>query len=112
MNPAGWRKAAEQYSEKVVIDSSRYEWSQLPNLLKMIPKPGMILPPLVNTNDNTASFAYILRAYSQPMQRTFSEAKGMVINDYQNVLEKQWTESLKKKYPVVINQKVLSDISK
>ena len=112
MNPAGWRKAAEQYSEKVVIDSSRYEWSQLPNLLKMIPKPGMILPPLVNVNDNTASFAYILRAYSQPMQRTFSEAKGMVINDYQNVLEKQWTESLKKKYPVVINQKVLSDISK
>jgi len=110
--PADWRKAAEQYTEKVVIDSSRYEWSQIPNLFKMIPKAGMITTPLVNTNDNTASFAYIIQAYSQPMQRTFIEAKGLVINDYQTLLEKQWTEALKKKYPVVVNEKVLNDISK
>lgn len=110
--PADWRKAAEQYTEKVVVDSSRYEWSQIPNLFKMIPKAGMITTPLVNTNDNTASFAYILQAYSQPMQRTFIEAKGLVINDYQTLLEKQWTEELKKKYPVLINEKVLNDISK
>ena len=112
MNPAGWRKLSEQYSEKLVTDSSRYEWSQIPNLFKMIPKPGMILPPLVNTNDNTASFAYIIQSYSQPMQRTFIEAKGLVINDYQTILEKQWTEALKKKYPVVIDQKLLSEILK
>ena len=110
--PADWRKAADQYSEKVIIDSSRYEWSQIPNLFKMIPKPGMITSPLVNTNDNTASFAYIIQSYSQPMQRTFMEAKGLVINDYQTILENQWTEALKKKYPVVIDQKVLNDISK
>ncbi len=110
--PADWRKAAEQYSEKVVIDSSRYEWSQIPNLFKMIPKPGMITSPLVNTNDNTASFAYIIQAYTQPMQRTFVEARGLVINDYQTILETRFTEALKKKYPVVIDQKVLNDISK
>lgn len=110
--PADWRKAVEQYSEKVVIDSSRYEWSQIPNLLKLIPKAGMITTPLVNTNDNTASFAYILQSFSQPMQRTFIEAKGLVINDYQNILEKQWTEVLKKKYPVVINENVLREISR
>ena len=72
----------------------------------------MITSPLVNTNDNTASFAYIIQSYSQPMQRTFMEAKGLVINDYQTILENQWTEALKKKYPVVIDQKVLNDISK
>lgn len=111
-DPAGWRKATENYSEKVVADSSRYEWSQIPNLFKMVPKAGMITTPLVNTNDNTASFAYIIAAHNQPLQRTFNEAKGLVINDYQIVLEKQWTEKLKKKYPVVIDQKVLADISK
>ena len=110
--PADWHKIVEQYSEKVVADSSRYEWSQIPNLFKIIPKPGMITSPLVNTNDNTASFAYIIQAYSQPMQRTFNEAKGLVINDYQIILEKQWTEVLKKKYPVVIDQKVLESLSK
>jgi peptidyl-prolyl cis-trans isomerase SurA len=110
--PADWNKIIEMYSEKVVADSSRYEWSQIPNLFKMIPKAGMITTPLVNTNDNTASFAYIIQAYTQPMQRIFNEAKGLVINDYQTILETQWTEALKKKYPVVIDQKVLESISK
>ncbi len=110
--PTNWHKIIELYAEKVVADSSRYEWSQIPNLFKMIPKAGMVLSPLVNTNDNTASFAYIIKSYSQPMQRTFNEAKGLVINDYQIILENQWIENLKKKYPVVVNEKVLREISK
>jgi peptidyl-prolyl cis-trans isomerase SurA len=78
----------------------------------MAPKAGMITTPLLNKNDNTASFAYIIKVYSQSMQRSFDEAKGLVINDYQAQLEDEWTQALKKKYPVVINQKVLADISK
>jgi peptidyl-prolyl cis-trans isomerase SurA len=111
-NPANWQKIVEANAEKVVADSSRYEWSQIPNLFKMTPKPGMITTPLVNTNDNTASFAYIVQVFPQPTQRTFNEARGLVITDYQAILEKQWTETLKKKYPVLIDQKVLNDISK
>jgi peptidyl-prolyl cis-trans isomerase SurA len=111
-NPANWRKITEAESEKVVADSSRYEWTQIPNLNKLVPKAGMITTPLINKNDNTASFAYIIKVYAQPMQRSFDDAKGMVINDYQAQLEEQWTETLKKKYPVVINQKVLAEISK
>jgi peptidyl-prolyl cis-trans isomerase SurA len=111
--PADWRKITEQYSEKVIADSSRYEWGQIPNLNKKAPpRAGMITTPLVNNNDNTASFAYIIKSYPQPMQRSFNEARGLVINDYQAVLEDQWTAELKKKYPVTIDQKVLSSISK
>ena len=72
----------------------------------------MITTPLLNATDNTASFAYIVNAYPQTSQRSFNEAKGLVINDYQAMLEKDWDEALRKKYPVVIDQKVLSDISK
>ena len=111
-NPANWRAEAELMGDRVVADSSRYEWPQIPNLNKMAPKPGMVTTPLVNTNDNTASFACIAKVYSQPTQRSFTEAKGLVINDYQVVLEKQWEEALLKKYPVVIDQKVLAEISK
>ena len=78
----------------------------------MILKPGIVTPPLVNTNDNTASFAYIIQSYPQPMQRSFNEANGLVIADYQVILEKEWTENLRKKYPVVIDKKVLNEISK
>ncbi len=111
-NPGDWKKVADSYTEKIVADSSRYEWDQLPNMNKMVPKAGLITTPVVNKTDNTASFAYIIHVNTQPVQRSFNEAKGLVINDYQAVLEQQWDETLRKKYPVVIDQKVLSDISK
>jgi len=111
-NLPGWRKVAAQYPEKTVTDSSRFEWEQIPNLNKTVPKAGMLTNPLLNTTDNTASFAYIIKIYPEPTQRSFNDAKGMVINDYQAVLEKRWDEELRKKYPVVINQKVLADILK
>ncbi|MBK8608117.1 MAG: peptidylprolyl isomerase [Chitinophagaceae bacterium] len=111
-NPADWRNIVEQHSEKIVADSSRYEWEQIPNLNKAIPKTGMITSPLLNTNDNTASFAYLAQVYDKPMQRSYQDAKGLVINDYQTILEDKWNEALRKKYPVTIDQKVLSSISK
>lgn len=111
-DPAGWKKIAANVSEKVATDSSKYTWDQIPNLGKTIPKPGMLTPVSINTNDNTASFAYIINVYSKPLPRTFAEAKGLVINDYQAVLEKQWNTELRKKYPIIIDKKVLSDISK
>jgi peptidyl-prolyl cis-trans isomerase SurA len=111
-NPADWRRIAEMYSEKIITDSSRYEWSQIPGLGKQTPKPGMLLPPLVNTTDNTASFAYIINVYPNTTQRSFAEARGLVINDYQVILEQRFDEALRKKYPVVIDQKVLESISK
>lgn len=110
--PDNWKVITEQYAEKVIADSARYELSQIPNLNKMAPKAGMLTTPLINKNDNTASFAYIIKTYPLPMQRSFSEARGLVINDYQTFLEEQWVATLKKKYPVVIDQKVLSTILK
>jgi len=111
-NPADWRRVSEQESEKVVADSTRYDWDQIPGLNNITPSAGMITTMQANNNDNTASFAYIIQVYPQPMQRSFIEAKGLVINDYQAVLEQKWTAELKKKYPVVIDQKVLASISK
>ena len=87
--PSDWRAIAEAMSEKVVADSARYEWAQIPNLDNIKPENGMVTPPLINKDDNSASFAYIVNVYPQPVQRTFTEAKGLVINDYQNILEEQ-----------------------
>lgn len=111
-NPAAWRSVAEGFQEKLVVDSSRYEWDQLPNLNKKTPVAGMLTAPQVNPNDNSASFAYIVQSYPQPAQRSFIEAKGMVINDYQVILEQQWDERLKKLYPVKVEEKVLAEIIK
>jgi peptidyl-prolyl cis-trans isomerase SurA len=111
-NPADWKSIAEKYNEKVASDNSRYEMDQIPNADKMTLQAGMITSPVINKSDNTASFAYVLKVYPQPTTRTFNEARGLVINDYQDYLEAEWIKALKKKYPVAINQKVLADISK
>ncbi|MFA6925311.1 MAG: peptidylprolyl isomerase, partial [Bacteroidales bacterium] len=42
--------------------------------------------------------------------KTLAEAKGLVTVDYQNVLEKEWIEQLRKKYPVTVNKEILSTI--
>jgi peptidyl-prolyl cis-trans isomerase SurA len=110
--PTEWRTTAEKYNEKVAADSSRYEWAQIPGIDKTIPYEGMITTPIINKSDFTASFAYIIKVYPQPTIRSFSEAKGLVINDHQTLLEEQWIKDLKKKYPVRIDKNVLRSISK
>lgn len=111
-DPNGWKKSAESFSEKVVTDSSRYEWEQIPGLEKTTPKAGLLTQQVINSSDNTASFALILKVYTDASARTYNEAKGLVMNDYQVILEDKWIQDLRKKYPVVIDQKVLAQISK
>ncbi|TXE05520.1 peptidylprolyl isomerase [Gelidibacter salicanalis] len=43
-------------------------------------------------------------------QKTFDEAKGQIISDYQTILEQQWLETLKERYTVDINTEVLHDV--
>ncbi|HYC40497.1 MAG TPA: peptidylprolyl isomerase [Chitinophagaceae bacterium] len=111
-NPQEWRKIAQDHAEHLAADSSRYEWEQIPGLTKFPPKEGMLTTPVKNELDNTAAFAYIVKVYPQPTQRSFAEARGMAINDYQEMLEAKWLEQLKQKYPVRINEQVLASILK
>lgn len=43
-------------------------------------------------------------------QKTFEEAKGAVISDYQALKEKNWLQELANKYKIVINQKALKQV--
>ena len=70
----------------------------------------MVTGPLVNETDGTATFVKIIRLYPASQQRSFEEARGLVINDYQLYLEEKWVDQLKKKYPVKINQKVFQSL--
>jgi peptidyl-prolyl cis-trans isomerase SurA len=111
-NPAAWKQASDALAEKVVADSARYEVEQIPNAPKTGVKAGSVTVPLKNKTDGSVSFAYILKTYPPNLQRSYSEAKGLVISDYQGELEKQWVAELKKKYPVKVDEKVFQQISK
>ena len=109
-NPSSWRTLVSDFSERIAADSSRVQLSQIPNPTKKALTPGTLTSPLVNKTDNTTSFAYILRNYNNAQPRSFADAKGLVINDYQSELEKKWIAELRKKYPVTVNEKILMDL--
>lgn len=45
-----------------------------------------------------------------PQPKLLDEIRGLVTSDYQNKLEKEWVETLRKKYPVKIHKEVLSKL--
>jgi peptidyl-prolyl cis-trans isomerase SurA len=108
--PSSWQNLVGAMSDKVSADSGRVELSQIPNSTKGALVKGMITGPVLNKADNTASFALINNIYNQPAPRSFEEAKGLVVNDYQAELEKKWIIELKKKYPVVVNRTAMETL--
>ena len=53
-----------------------------------------------------------IRELRNPEPKTLKEARGLVTSDYQMELEQQWVQSLKERYPVKINEKVLDKVRK
>jgi peptidyl-prolyl cis-trans isomerase SurA len=105
-----WRSIASKYSSAVQGDSGRFELSQIPVTDRSHFTPGMLTQTVINKNDGTATFVKIINLYAGGEPRTFTDAKGLVINDYQNELEAAWISQLKKKYPLKLNQKVLDSL--
>ncbi len=107
-----WKKITEESNNTIQSDSGRYEFSQIALAEGINPAPGMITPITVNATDGTAGFIKIITLHKANEQRSFDEARGLVINDYQIILEEKWIEELKKKYPVKIDEKVFQSLLK
>ena len=107
-----WKQIAEESDGRIQADSGRYELSQLQVPAGVELKEAVITTPLLNAGDNTSSFVKIIKLYPANQQRSFEEARGLVINDYQNFLEAKWVETLKKKYPVKVNEPVFQSLLK
>ncbi len=107
-----WKEIAEESNNTIQADSGRYELAQIAIADGAPPAVGSITPIMINTTDGTAGFIMILKIYPANEQRTFEEARGLVINDYQNVIEEKWIEELRKKYPVKTDERVFKSLLK
>ncbi|MFT3949312.1 MAG: peptidylprolyl isomerase [Agriterribacter sp.] len=104
-----WKGMAESTSGKIIADSARFDISQIPGNGTDI-QPGKLTEMVTDSSDGTVNFVYIINTYKGPDQKSFEEARGLVINDYQAVLEEKWLADLKKKYPVKVNEKVFKSL--
>ncbi len=109
-NISDWRTIAEGFEGNLIADSGRFEVEQLalPADYKFVSKT--FTPFIKNQTDTSVSIVYILNHFPERSPRSFEEAKGYVINDYQVYLEDQWIAQLKKKYPIKVNEAVLRSL--
>lgn len=111
-NPAAWKSITDKSKGVVQADSGRFEIEQLPAYGNSGLKSGTVTAPVLRTDDLTTNFIYVLHNLPANLPRTFEDAKGFVLNDYQTILEEDWISSLKKKYPVKVNSTVLKSLNR
>jgi peptidyl-prolyl cis-trans isomerase SurA len=110
--PLKWKDHMDHLGGTALADSSRFELNQLPVPEGAKLTAGQYTPIVTNPNDGSSSFCYILKVYDSKDQRSYDEAKGLVINDYQMDMEEKWINQLKKKYPVKVNEAVVKSMVK
>ena len=111
-NGENWHNIVEKSEGRIQADSGRYETTQIMLAPGTSISENTVSEPLLNKSDNTATFVKLLKLYPAGQQRSFEEARGLLINDYQNYLEANWVNELKKKYPVKINEAVFQALMK
>lgn len=104
-----WHHLVDVHQGELQGDSARFELTQINGVETAAPGSFSIV---VRNADGTATLIRYYRHYPSGEQRSFEDARGMVINDYQNELEKKWLAALKKKYPVRVNEVILKQVIK
>ena len=74
-------------------------------------KKGAQSELILNEKKGEYTFS-VIRNILPEAQKSLNEAKGYVIADYQDALEKKWIAALKKEYPVNLDQKVFKSLVK
>lgn len=105
-----WRTVAEELGTSLQADSGRYELTQITGAnTATTPTRGTYTATVTNI-DGSATFVKYVNVYPANQQRSFEEARGLVINEYQQQLEQEWLADLKKKYPVRINEGMIKQM--
>ena len=105
-----WRVLAEEQAATMQADSGRYEIAQIIGVnYASTPKKGNF-SAITSNIDGTSTFVMYVNIYEPNQQRTFEEARGLVINEYQQELEKNWIAALRKKHPVKVNESMIKEM--
>ena len=95
----------------VSVETKKYEKGRNPDLNNMDWTAGNMSQFEEVDRNKTVKFVKIEEVLP-PTEKTLKEARGYVVADYQDHLEKEWVEELRKEYKVKVNKKVFESLVK
>lgn len=97
--------------DAVSIQKGYYEFEKFKLFSKDAIKNGKPTEAKKN-EDGTYTVVVAKDVFETPTTKTLDEARGYAIAEYQDYLEKNWNENLRKKYPVTVNEDVFKSMTK
>lgn len=101
----------EANPDAVTIQRGRYEFSRYTD----VPRKDIIkgkLTPAVKAADGTYTVIKVEEVNNEPTQKSLDEARGYVVAEYQDYLEKKWNEEMRKKYAMSLDTAVFNSMAK
>lgn len=96
--------------DRVSIQRGRYEFNRYKDatLAEMQQNHVKVMP-----QDNGSYTVVVAKeVYATPTAKSLDEARGYVVAEYQDYLEKQWNERMRREYPVKVDEKVFKTMVK
>ncbi len=96
--------------DRVSIQRGRYEFSRFKDATQaeLTQNKRKIIP----TGNGTYTVVLARELFAVPTQKSLDEARGYVVAEYQDFLEKQWNEKMKSQYPLKVNETVFKSMVK
>ncbi|WP_118975819.1 peptidylprolyl isomerase [Taibaiella koreensis] len=95
---------------RISQQTGRFEFSRFHADADAFPqeKPSKIF----KNEDGTYTMAMTFKRYPKAESKSLDEARGFVVADYQDYLEKSWNQELRSRYPVKVDEKTMKTIVK
>jgi len=99
----------EEHPDMVVVETGKFEKGQNTIIDEVKWKEG--LSKDIANPDGSVTFVKIEKVLD-PEPKTLEEAKGYIVSDYQEYLEKEWIKNLREQFPVKVNEAVFQSMVK
>ncbi len=94
--------------DAVNIQRGRYEFSRFKDATQAeLQKDNM---KIITSASGVYTVIVARQIYSTPSKKSLDEARGYVVAEYQDYLEKQWNEKMRREYPVKVNETVFKSM--
>ncbi len=97
----------EQTPDAVTIQQGHYEFAKFKEVAKENIANGKLSDAVKNA-DGSYTVVKANQIFDGPNQKSLEDARGYVVAEFQDFLEKKWNEMLRNKYPVKLDDAVFS----